>query len=169
MSTSHRTIKWIENLADQELRILAGESSSIDICSTKDEVLSIESASFVRDLIYLFDYLIRLFNSKVQSELQIKVLRSDNPDNFVLERNQLRLALSRPQDGVVQLQCDKLMANDGQARAFKTSMMFSGRVESKFGTFHDVEWYFLGSRVTAEQLARHYLTEFIQVSRSSAE
>ena len=46
-------------------------------------------------------------------------------------------------------------------------MMFSGRVEAKFGTFHDVEWYFLGNRVNAELLARHYLTEFIQVSRDS--
>jgi hypothetical protein len=48
-------------------------------------------------------------------------------------------------------------------------MMFSGLVEAKFGAFHDVEWYFLGNPIGAEQLARHYLTEFIQISRGSSE
>jgi hypothetical protein len=169
MATSDRTIKWIENLADQELLIKAGERVSIDILSTKDEVLAVETASFVRDLLYHFDYLTRLFNGRVnQSTLQIKLQRPDNQDSFSLVRNSLRLNISLRQPGVVQFQCDKKQS-DSLTSGSRVSMMFSGMVEAKFGTFHDVEWYFLGNRVSAEQVARHYLTEFIQVSRAISE
>lgn len=166
MSTSNRTIKWIENLAEQEVLINAGEKSSIDIFTTKEEVLSVETATFIRDLYYHFDYLVRLFNFRVNQPLiQIKLLRSDRLDNFSLSRNGMKLSLSRPQPGVVQLQCEKSLTGD-TSRGAKMSMMFSGMIEARFGTFHDVEWYFLGSRVNAEQVARHYLTEFIQSSRA---
>jgi hypothetical protein len=170
MFTSNRTIKWIENLAEQELLIKAGEKASIDICTTKDEVLSVETATFVRDLFYHFDYLVQLFNARVnQPGLQIKLLRiGDQLEGFSVFRNKMKLLLTRPQAGIVQLQCDKLIL-DENSRPSKTSVMFSGLIEAKFGTFNDVEWYFLGSRVTAEQVARHYLTEFIQVSRAPSE
>ncbi len=166
MSTSNRTIKWIENLADQELSIRAGERASIDILTTKDEVLIVETTTFVRDLFYHFEYLAKLFNSRVnRSDLQMRVLKSDNFDQFSITRNQMRMSLSMRQPGAVQLQCDKMMS-EGPGKGSKVSFMFSGMVEAKFGTFHDVEWFFLGSRVTAEQVARHYLTEFIQATRS---
>jgi hypothetical protein len=80
----------------------------------------------------------------------------------------MRLAVTRPRPGVVKLQCDKQLPSE-DAGPGKTSMMFSGVIEGAFGTFHDVEWTFLGSRVSAEQVARHYLTEFIQLSRSAGE
>lgn len=165
MFTSNRTIKWIENLAEQELSIRAGERVSIDILTTKEEVLTVETATFVRDLFVHFEYLIQLFNLRVNQEsLQIKVTRnSENLDGFSLSRNFMRLSVAKAQPGLVKLQCDKQIREE--ERTVKTSVMFSGLIEASFGTFHDVEWAFLGSRVTAEQVARHYLTEFIQVSR----
>lgn len=167
MLTSHRTIKWIENLAEQELSIKAGERASIDILTTKEEVLNVETATFVRELLSQFDYLIQLFNLRVNQEpMQIKLLRnSDHMEGFSLSRNLMRLSVGKSQPGLVKLQCDKQIREDD--RSVKTSVMFSGLIEAKFGTFHDVEWAFLGSRVTPEQVARHYLTEFIQVSRYS--
>jgi hypothetical protein len=166
MSTSNRTIKWIENLADQERLIKAGERVSIDLCTTKDEVLTVETTTFVRDLFYHLEYLSRLFNSRVHEEtLEIKISRSENLEGFALSRNRMRITLGRAQLGVVKLTCEKVL-EEGLLRSNRASVMFSGLIEAKFGTFHDVEWYFLGSRVSAEQVARHYLTEFIQSSRS---
>jgi len=168
MSTSTRTIKWIENLADQELLIRAGELGSIDLCTTKDQVLIVETTTFVRDLFYHFEYLTKLFNSRVnRPDLQMRLLRSETFDQFSLTRHEMRMSLSMRQPGAVQLQCDKLVGPEGPGKSTKVSFMFSGMVEAKFGTFHDVEWFFLGSRVTAEQVARHYLTEFIQATRST--
>jgi len=168
MSTSNRSIKWIENLADQELLIKAGEKVSIDIFATKDEVLAIETSTYLRDLLYHFEYLVRLFNVRVsQTGLELKLNRLEGSHGFTVSRNFMRLTVMRPQPGVVSLQCDKVTVIDNRTQ--KTSVMFSGIAEAKFGTFHDVEWYFLGSRVSAEQVARHYLTEFIQVTRSNSE
>src|SRR4051812_7979952 len=89
MFTSNRTIKWIENLADQEIQINAGHKSSIDILTAKDEVLNVETATFVRDLHSHFDYLVQLFNARVSHpNLQLKLQRGvDNMDGFTVSRN----------------------------------------------------------------------------------
>lgn len=167
MSTTTRTIKWIESLAEQELSIKAGERTSLDIGDTKDVVLTVERTTFVRDLFHHFQYLINHFNHRVQdSSLQIKLTRTEEPDSFSLSRNGLKLSLSTPQLGVISLQCDKMLSAENGVK--RTSVMFSGMIEARFGTFHDVEWYFLGSRINPEQVARHYLTEFIQVTRNDS-
>lgn len=167
MITSDRTIRWIESLAEQELLIRSGKRASIDITSTKEEVLSAETASFAQDLVQHFEYLVRLFNSRVEKEsLQIKLVKGGSDGmGFALLRNRLKLLLAVGQTGRLQVQCMKMM-DEGMGSAPRASVMFSGVIESKFGTFHDVDWYFLGARVNAEQVALHYLTEFIQVSRS---
>ena len=40
MSTSSRTIRWIEDLAEQEILISNGQRTSIDLGKTKDQVWS---------------------------------------------------------------------------------------------------------------------------------
>jgi hypothetical protein len=45
--------------------------------------------------------------------------------------------------------------------------MFSAVIEAQFETFDDVAWLFLGTPINAEQVARHYLTEFIQATRDA--
>jgi hypothetical protein len=168
VSASHRTIKWVENLAEQELLIYEGEKTSIDLTSSKEKVLGIETTSFIRDLFYHFEYLVRLFNFRVKNEsLQIKISRSDNLSNFFLLRHYMKLNVHRSQAGVVQFSCEKSNPNETEKHS-KASVMFSGMAEAKFGAFYDVEWFFLGSRVNVEQVARHYLTEFIQISRGVA-
>jgi len=162
--TSNRTIKWIESLAEQELSIQAGDRSSIDLCATKDEVLSVESATFIRDLYYHFDYLTRLFNMRVMEEaMQLKTSKhAEGNEGFVVSRADRRLTVSSGKPGVIQLHCEKRLDAGSSNR---TSLLFSGVIEAQFGLFHEVEWSFLGNRVAPEQVARHYLTEFIQVSR----
>lgn len=170
MSTSSRTIRWIEDLAEQEILISNGQRTSIDLGKTKDQVLGVETASYVRDLFYYFDYLTRLFNERVQqTNLQIRLTRmSDKLEGFHLVRNGMTLVLDSSSPGIIQFRCEKQVGVDGMGMGpSRKSVMFSGVVEAAFGAFDDVEWQFLGSRITAEQLARHYLTEFIQVSRTS--
>ncbi len=166
MMTSDKTIRWIENLAEQEVLINSGEKTSIDITTTKGEVLSVETGNFVQDLLQQFEYLVRLFNSRIENrDLHIILVSgTERGAGFSLVRNQMKLTLSAPLAGRIQLSCMKIVEED-KSMPPKVSVMFSGLIESSFGTFHDVEWYFLGTRVDAEQVARHYLTEFIQASR----
>lgn len=166
MQTSDHTICWVESLAQQELLIHAGDKVSLDVVATKNEVLLLETSSFLRDLYYQFHALIRVFNGRVGSSplLELKLSRSESVDQFQISRNGMRLVFSRPLPGVIQASCERLASQDF-SRTHKASVMFTGMVEGKFGNFHEVEWFFLGARIAAEQVARHYLTEFLQVSR----
>jgi hypothetical protein len=171
MSTSNRTIRWIEDIAEQEVLISSGHRTSIDLGKTKDEVLSVETATFVRDLFYFVDYLVKLFNERVQQPaLQIRLTRmSEKLEGFQLARNGMVLVFDSASPGVIQFRCEKASSEGmGLQNPSRKSVMFSAVVEAGFGAFDDVEWQFLGSRISAEQLARHYLTEFIQISRSGA-
>lgn len=161
MATSEKTIKWVENLADQEIRIYSGEKASLDLTVTKDKVLSVDTTTFMRDLFFHFEYLIQLFNFRIKNtSVQIKLTKTDNLETFFLVRHQMKLMAQRKQLGAIMISCEKMVSEE------KATLMFTGAIEARFGTFHDVEWNFLGSKVTAEQVARHYLTEFVQVSRN---
>ena len=166
MFTSDKTVKWIENLAEQECLIQLGERSSLDLCTTKDEVLSSETISFVRSLFYHFEYLTRLFNTRVElAILKIKIEKhGENYNSFSVCRNQVRLVVTGSRSGAVHLQC---LREDNGAMGTMNSVLFSGLIEARFETFHEVKWYFLDSVILPEQVARHYLTEFLQISRSS--
>lgn len=165
--TSNRTIKWIESLAEQEVSIQSGDRLSIDLCTTKDEVLSGETSAFVRDLYYHVDYLIRLFNLRVVEEsMQLRLEKKGEGDAFAVSRGDMKLVVTDTKPGVVQFSCEKLLDPSTGPRS---SVMFSGMIEAQFGLFHEVDWSCLGNHVVPEQVARHYLTEFIQVSRPSKE
>jgi hypothetical protein len=163
MLTSDKTIKWVENLAEQECLIQLGEKSSLDICSVKDDVLTTETNAFIRALFYQFEYLIRLFNVKVDlPSLKIKIhSREDGGNSFTLSRNRINLIVTGTQIGVVQLQC----VREEISNLSTSRVIFSGLIEARFDTFDEVQWYFLDNPISAEQVVRHYLTEFLQISR----
>lgn len=165
MFTSDKTIKWIENLAEQESLIVLGEKSSLDLCNAKEEVMSNETTTFVRGLFYHFDYLIRLFNNRVDMpSLKIKIAANEeNFNSFTVNRNRTGLRVSGKQSGAIHLQCFREDNSDMNS----PSVLFSGLIEARFENFHEVGWYFLDSIISPEQVARHYLTEFLQVSRSN--
>lgn len=163
MLTSNKTIKWVENLAEQECLIQLGEKSSLDICSVKDDILITETNAFIRALFYQFEYLIRLFNSKVDlPALKIKIhSREEGENRFALSRNRINLIITGTQIGVVQLQCERDQISNPTA----SRVIFSGLIEARFDTFDEVQWYFLDNPISPEQVVRHYLTEFLQISR----
>ena len=150
------------------MSIRSGDRVSIDLCTTKDEVLSVETATFLRDLYYHLDYLSKLFNLRVVDEaVQLRVTKPADAqagDGFSVARGEMKLSILSGKPGVIQFQCEKKL---DASSAQRTSVMFSGMIEAGFGLFHEVEWSFLGNHVVPEQVARHYLTEFIQVSRPS--
>ncbi len=165
MFTSDKTIKWVENLADQECLILSGEKSSLDLCNAKEEVMNNETSFFVRSLFYYFEYLTRLFNARVDDTfLRLKIVaQGENFNTFTISRNRINLRVVGAQPGAIHLQC--IREDSGEMGI--NSVVFSGLIEARFETFHEVKWYFLDSMILPEQVARHYLTEFLQVSRSN--
>lgn len=153
---SSRTVSWIENLATQENEIVQGERVSIDIGSAKDRLLESETLLFNRSLLCSFRELCASLNRRLPPEASpIRVKRvADSGEEFSVERIPLQL-LFRCQVGVIQFVCDKA-----------GELQFSGSIEARFSAFYELDWLFLGSKVSAEQVARHYLTELLQLTSS---
>jgi hypothetical protein len=162
---SSRTIQWIENLADQEGQICSGRRSSLDLSSTKESLLAGETLFFLEELHSGIDYLVSVFNARVSGECELRVQATSRPSGFSISRNGVRLSVHLHRPGLIQFLCDKHASDSETSWESRSYRLFSGTVEAQFGNFNEVEWASLGSVVTPEQVVRHYLTEFIQVSR----
>lgn len=161
---SDHSIKWVENLAEQEGLILAGQLPSLDITKTREEVLAVATTVFLRELRAQWISLSQLFNARMK-DAPLNIVwgyLNDKIDGFYLLRNSVRLSISSSRVGSIQVQCEK-MTSEAPSRL---SMIFSGVIEARFSNFDEVNWFFLEKNISVEQLARYYLTEFIQSSRS---
>jgi len=161
---SDSSVKWIENLAEQEGLIYSGKLAELDLSRTKEEVLALSTTGFLRDLkVHCLTFL-KLFNARMSDpSLCIHVGElADKTDGFFIQRNHFRLLFVSSQLGTIQIQCEKLE----KKTLNPVSLVFSGQLKAKFLSFDDVSWFFLEKPVSAEQFCRFYLTEFIQVSRS---
>ncbi|MFM8313446.1 MAG: hypothetical protein ACKOA8_04105 [Deltaproteobacteria bacterium] len=161
---SDSSIKWIENLAEQEGLILSGVLPNLDISRTRDEVLAVSTSVFMRELKAQWLMLSKLFNSRMKEPAFCITWGeiSERPDNFFLERNSVRLVVTSVRSGSIQIKCEKLSLESPS----KTSTVFSGVLEGRFSNFDEVTWHFLEKPITAEQFSRYYLTEFLQSSRA---
>ncbi len=160
---SDQTIGWIESLAQQELQIDSGSRKSHDVSIAKTDALNVATATFLREVQAQFSFLANLFNSRVGStHSSIAITRALESADFSMNRNGFELRVVAAQPSVVQINCVRLGRMEAQS---KDMLLFSGTVEARFAAFHEIEWHFLGAAVSPEQLARHYLTEFIQTSR----
>jgi len=161
---SDSSIKWIENLAEQEGLILAGELPQLDISRTREEVLAVGTTVFMRELKSHGLSLSKFFNSRMKEPLLCISWGdvSERPDGFFLERNSVRLSVTSVASGTIQIKCEKRSAE----LPSKASTLFSGVLEARFSNFDEVTWYFLEKPINAEQFSRYYLTEFLQNSRA---
>lgn len=162
---SDSSLKWIENLAEQDALISLGKLSELDLGQTKEEVLALNTTAFIRELKAHCHTFVKIFNGRMQEpslSLSIDGL-ADKADGFMVLRNGFRLLFMTHQMGTIQIQCEK---GDNQ-KLNPFSPVFSGQIQAKFQSFDEVSWFFLEKPVTAEQFCRFYLTEFISVSRSS--
>jgi len=159
---SDSSIKWIENLAEQEGLISSGQLSSLDLSRTRDEILRVSTVVFLRELKSQSVSLSKLFNSYMK-EPRFGILWGEIPDRedcFYLERNSVRLNISFSRPGLIQVTCEKKTEN------LRISPIFSGVLEARFSSFDEVAWYFLEKAISGEQITRYYLTEFLQSSRN---
>ncbi|NBX92399.1 MAG: hypothetical protein EB078_04225 [Proteobacteria bacterium] len=161
---SDSSIKWVENLAEQEQLIRLGKLPGLDIGQTRGEVLAVGTAVFLRQLRTQFLLLVKLFNARM-AEPSLNIQLVDIPektDGFYLQRNHVKLSVVSNRSGFIQIQCEK----SSPEVSTRPSIVFSGVVEGRFSNFEEVNWVFLENPINAEQLSRYYLTEFLQSSRS---
>ncbi len=157
MEISVHSLRWVERLAEQESGVQAGERSQLDLYQVKEEVLLLESAQFLRELRTALETLAKLFNGQmlsVDTKIQIQNI-SDSKEGFALTRLTTRMQFESSRPGVIQVQTKRVAVEN-------PIHLSTATLEAQFGAFDEVNWLFLGEKITSEQVARHFLTELVQ-------
>ncbi len=169
---------WIHELARGELlpesELLAGK-----IAGTDPQQLVEESAiEFLTELREQLTQYVRSFNSYSETgtrfqEIKIYTLANTAAD-FMLFRNQIRLVVANSAHGVIQVsfshhQRGTMMGENGnvgtgQSSSSATSAM-TAELLAQVSPFRDVYWTYQGEKISVEQVARFYFTEFCKMTR----
>jgi len=157
MEISVHSLRWVERLAEQESGVQAGERSQLDLYQVREEVLLLESAQFLRELRTALETLTKLFNGQMLSaETKIHIQSiPESKEGFSLTRLTTRIQFESARPGVIQVQTKRVAVENPIHLATAT-------LEASFGAFDEVNWLFLGEKITSEQVARHFLTELVQ-------
>lgn len=130
---------------------------------------------FLAELREHFSEHARVFNSYSDSGAKFQEVKiysiAQSAADFMLFRNQIKLLASNAAQGAIQLSFAQhqrgTVAIDGQIPASSGGSAVSPSQDllAQVGPFGDVHWMFQGEKVTAEQVARFYFSEFVRVSR----
>lgn len=163
------SLKWIENLAVEELNM--EESGIIDFNSHLNPEVQLEQSSIelMEDIRELFEIYLTKFNqfrAAHQSSKAIKIFKISNTINdFILFRNSLKLIVSRKTSDVISI---GFMSNAGvygaRTNQYSTINETVHEIKASMGPFNKIYWQFQGENIDIDALVKHYLAEFIRLS-----
>jgi hypothetical protein len=172
---------WIHDLAKAEIHPEAERLLQLGGASDPQQIVEESSVGFLTELRDTFQDYARAFNALSESgskfqEVKIYNIAQSNAD-FMLYRNQIKLMVSNPTHGVIQISFAQhnrgvlapgTTVVDGQSSApQQTSPSQSQDLLAQIGPFRDVFWTFQGEKVTPSQVAKFYFAEFTRSTRDS--
>ncbi len=169
---------WIHELARAET--LPDSVQSSVLTQNPDQCIEESTIRFLADLREELAHNVKLFNALSENGTlfqEIKVYSvAQTAADFMLFRNQLKLLITHRDHGVVEISFAQhvrgTLSVDGQ------QMWQSGGegliqdlppqlFTAQLGAFHDVTWTFHGEKVSPQQIAKFYFTEFVKCTRES--
>jgi|GEM_PF-1273798 len=162
MSVTQSSLIWIESLASQQNEVSSGKRPAVELYHAKERLLAVESFTFLNELLTAFEKLREHFNAHLNAMAEDSSLKvkHESASSFSILCGEHCLNLNNSQPGTIQVQCSKGI--DGNSR--NRVAMFGGSLEAQSGAFYDLNWFYLGSPITADQAARYFITELIQLS-----
>jgi hypothetical protein len=172
---------WIHDLAKAEIHPEAERLLQLGGSSDPQQLVEESCVGFLTELRDLFQDYSRSFNALSESgskfqEVKIYNIAQSNAD-FMLFRNQIKLMVSNPAHGVIQIAFAQHTRGvlapgttvvDGQSSApAQPSPGQSQDLLAQIGPFRDVYWTFQGEKVTPAQVAKFYFAEFTRSTRDS--
>jgi hypothetical protein len=165
---------WISELAKAEVhpeaeRILGALGGSHFDPEQRVEESAIDFLTQLHD--YLSEYA-RIFNAFSESGARFQEVKiynlANSPADFMVFRNQIKLVFSHAAHGILHIVFAQhhraTTAVDGQAPAPGHDGQ-SQELHAQIGPFRDVHWTFQGERVSPEQVAQFYFSEFTRATR----
>jgi hypothetical protein len=168
---------WIHDLAKAELNPDAERLLQMGRSSNSEQLIEESAVDFLTELRDHIQDHARAFNAFAENGQKFQEIKIYNTAqtaaDFMLFRNQIKLLVSNPGPGMIQLSFVQhgrgALSVDGVQQASPSSDSAQTQdLIATVGPFRDIHWTFLGEKVTAEQVAKFYFTEFVRVTRDKS-
>jgi hypothetical protein len=148
--------------------------------SDPEQLVEESTIHFLTELRECFSEYARVFNVYSESATKFQEVKIYNlagsAADFMVFRNQIKLTVTNSAHGIIQTQFSQhvrgTLSVDGQNPAALASgqspnpeLGRGGELQAVVGPFRDVYWTFQNQKVTPEQVAKFYFTEFVRATR----
>jgi len=172
--------EWIHDLARAEIHPDAERLLNLGDNFDPQRLVEDSTVEFLTGLRSKFNQHSKLFNSYSEGgsrfhEVKVYSIADANAD-FMIFRNQVKLTVKNIAHGVIRVAFEKHLPG---------SVQIKGRMDrdgddspdwekdkdlvADVGPFRNVNWVFQNQKVTPEEVAKFYFTEFIRLTRSRGE
>jgi hypothetical protein len=158
---------WVKRLVRNEMNLI--QTGSGDLTGHQDHRKVVEEATFefLQKIKEEFVSCVDLFNSYrggAQLPNSVKVFNvSNTAADFIIFRNNLKLVVSNPALGVVNLSFIQRNASFAQPQAIKTKREGYDLIAQMF-PFNELAWTFHGEKVNVDAMVRFLFTDFVKSS-----
>ncbi len=170
--------QWLHELARAEVHPEAERLLELGSSYDPQQLVEESAVEFLSEVRQVFSEFARVFNaySEAGSKFQeVKIYGvAQSASDFMLYRNQLKLIVSNPSQGLIQISFSQhqrgVLAVDGQNHGNDDAVRLSSassaqEILAQIGPFRDVYWTYQGEKVEPAQLAKFHFVEFIRLSR----
>lgn len=158
---------WIYELAKVEASPEAAVIASLQQNSGPQQAIEESTVDFLTDLRGFFQEYVRVFNSLSEGGKKFADIKlfnlSQGAADFMLYRNGIKLMVANSSHGLIQMAYDKHMVTG----ASKTTDEVPPAQEllAQPGAFGVIHWTYRSEKVQSEQVAKHFFSEFIRLTR----
>ncbi len=158
---------WIHEIARAESSPEAEALYQLNQASAPQQAVEESTVEFLTDLRAYFQEYVRIFNSlsetgKKFSEIKIFNLTQGAAD-FMLYRNGIKLIIANTTHGVIQLSYDKHVITGASNN--ELSIPQADELIAQLGAFGSVHWMYRSEKVSSDQVAKHFFSEFSRITR----
>lgn len=165
---------WIHNLAKAEVHPDAERLLQLGKPFEPQQLIEESTVAFLTELRDFFHEYARSFNAfseNGQKFQDVKIYNAaQSAAEFMLYRNQIKLVVSNPVHGVIQLAYAQHQRGPLSVDGVSPQQPAESQAQdllAQIGPFRDVYWTYQGEKVNAEQIAKFYFTEFIRATRDT--
>ncbi len=170
---------WIHELARAEIHPDAEKLLQLGASFDPHQLVEESTIDFLTELRERFNEYVNTFNAYSEGGTRFQEVKvysvAQTAADFMVFRSQVKLMVTNSAHGVIQLSFAQhvrgTLAVDGQplsrTQTPQVSVTQAQDLLAQVGPFRDVYWTFQGEKVTPEQVAKFYFTEFTRATRDS--
>ena len=169
---------WIHELARAEVHPDAERLLQLNQSFDPQQLIEENTIDFLGQVREQMNESARVFNAFAENGSKFQEVKVYNvaqtAADFMVFRNQVKLVFSNTAHGVIQiafaqhvrgaLNVDGQILSAGGAGS-QSAVASSQEIVAQLGPFRDVHWTFQGEKVSPDQIAKFYFTDFVRATR----